>query len=97
VHERNSEVAEIDVSHNDEYAAIAFTNNDVAILDLSKLIPLITENIEDIKRNLKQRQQKIQFEYIYNGFHTGPITSLDICAQRSLIVTCSQKDSTVRV
>lgn len=40
---------------------------------------------------------KVKFEYVYQGFHHGPITGLDICVQRPLVVTCSREDSTIRI
>ncbi len=39
----------------------------------------------------------MQFEYLFNGFHSGAVTSLDVCLQRPLLVTCSKYDSSIRV
>ncbi len=39
----------------------------------------------------------VEFLYVFKGFHLGPITSLDVCIHRPLFVTCSQKDSSIRV
>jgi hypothetical protein len=41
--------------------------------------------------------RNVNYDYLYNGFHSGPITSLDICLQRPLFVTACKSDSTIRI
>lgn len=50
-----------------------------------------------MKRNLINIEHRVKFNYVFNGSHLGPITSMDICLQRPLIVTCSNYDSTIRI
>jgi len=45
----------------------------------------------------EENRLKIKMDHIYGGFHSAPITGLDVCIQRPLIVTCSREDSTIRV
>lgn len=95
--ERNQEVCALDISSNEEQLAIAFKNNDIATLDLTKVVPSDTDNIDQYIKNLAKNKRQIKFDFVYSGFHFGPISSLDVCVQRPLIATCSQKDSTIRI
>jgi hypothetical protein len=88
--ERGGGVSSIDIGNNDELMAIGFKNNDVALFNLSKVIPTVPEALEQMKRNLKNLEKRVKFEYIFSGSHYGPITHMDVCIQRPLIVTCSE-------
>lgn len=44
-----------------------------------------------------ENKLKVRMEYIYGGFHSAPITGIDVCIQRPLIVTISREDSTIRI
>ena len=56
---------------------LGFQNNSIACLDICNYMP------EGEKQNLID----LELEFIYNGFHGGPITSMDICQHRPIIVT----------
>jgi cilia- and flagella-associated protein 57 len=47
----------------------------------------------------KQQQihKTIKFDYLFDGFHAGPITSMDVCIQKPIIATACKKDSTIRI
>lgn len=94
--ERRSRVNSIDVSPNEEMIAVVLESNDIATCMLSTLVPSPTDMM-DTAKFAKFKTEKVKFDYLYNGFHNGPITSVDVCLQRPLIVTCSQKDSTIRI
>ncbi|KRW99737.1 WD40-repeat-containing domain [Pseudocohnilembus persalinus] len=94
--ERKNQVCGMDIS-NDEILAIQFENSDIATLELNKILPQLAEPIQQFKDMSKKLKKKIYFDYIYDGFHSGPISSLDICYQRPLIVTVSRQDSTIRI
>lgn len=87
----------MDINVTEEVLAVAFKNNDIATFDLLKVLPSVPEPIEQLKRNLKFIERRVKFDFIYNGFHSGPVTSLDVCLQRPLFVTGSQKDSSIRI
>ena len=36
-------------------------------------------------------------EQLAGGFHSGPITTLDVAVQRPIFVTCSREDSSIRI
>ncbi len=42
------------------------------------------------------KQETLKFEHFTNGFHFGPISGLDICIRKPIIITCSQ-DKSVRI
>lgn len=76
---RKSGVTSIDISMNDDMMAVAFSDNDVATFNLSKVIPQINEGLEIMKRNLRNMEKKVKFEYVFGGSHYGEIISMDIC------------------
>ena len=53
--------------------------------------------LKEILTNIKNPDYNISLNYICDGFHSGPITSMDISLQRPIIITCSKKDNTIRV
>lgn len=42
-------------------------------------------------------EKKHKFEFVYTGYHNGPVTSIDVCTQRPLIATCSSHDNSIRI
>jgi WD40 repeat protein len=40
--------------------------------------------------------EKSKFEYVICNFHSAPITGMDVCIRKQLVVTCS-KDKTIRI
>jgi WD40 repeat protein len=71
--------------------AVAYNNNDICTFDLDSLLP----SIQTDENN--QIQQEVEFSFIYNGFHSGSISSMDICTQRPILVTACQSDSSIRI
>ena len=59
----------------------------------------ITENNQLLRTELPlydEPDPTIKVDFVHCGFHTEPVTGLDVCIRKQLIVTCS-KDKTVRV
>ena len=73
------------ISPTEEYVAAACKNNDVALVHV-KSVGLNEDQSKDVKVDLMCR-----------GFHSGPITRMDVAVQRPLLVTCSREDSTIRI
>ena len=48
-------------------------------------------------QNASYKERVVKFDFVYEGFHSAPITHLDVCIQRPLIATCSKLDSTIRI
>ena len=69
-----------------DYLAISFDSNEIAYIPLVNLFS-----------NLKNEKFEINFNVICEGFHCGPITTMDVAQQRPIIITTSTKDKTVRV
>ncbi len=70
----------------EDYLCIAYNSNEICYLDINQI------NI-----NLRNRIFEIKFELVCQGFHQGPITSMDVALQRPIIITSSKIDKTIRV
>ena len=96
--ERKSGISAIDINTNEELIAVAFHNNDIATIEMSQVLPnSTTEVLESFKNNSKFLNREVKFDFLFNGFHNGPVTGIDVCLQRPLIVTCSKYDATIRI
>ncbi|EGR29862.1 WD repeat protein [Ichthyophthirius multifiliis] len=95
--DRGQCVLSIQITQAEDLMAVSFKSNDIATFDLTKLLPQVPESIESLKQNINYMEKKLKFDYVFGGFHLGPISCMDVCLQRPLIVTCSQKDSTIRI
>jgi hypothetical protein len=93
--ERKHSICSINISPGEDLVAVSFKNNDIATFEMNQILPNTTETI-DIGKNNKF-QKEVRFDFIFNGFHSGTISSLDVCLQRPIIVTCSKIDSTIRI
>jgi hypothetical protein len=93
---RRAGVAAIDITRNDEVMAVAFKDNDIATFPLGKIVPVVNEGIESMRRNLRNLERKARFEYVFGGSHYGEVLAMDVCVQRPLLVTACA-DQTIRV
>ena len=57
----------------------SYRNNDIALIDMKRITPQIPETIDSCKRNQNWIERKVKFEYIDKGYHSGDISSLDVC------------------
>ena len=69
--------------------AVAYDNNDICTFALSNLLPSLQSSEPEVK--------EVAFSFIYNGFHSGPITAMSLCMQRPLIATACEHDSSIRL
>ena len=95
--ERKSGVCCIDISTNEDAMAVSFKSNDICTYEMSSILPTTSEALELVGPNSARPQKDVKFDYLYNGFHCGSVTALDVCLQRPLIATCSKHDSTIRI
>lgn len=86
VRDKPAKVNGLSFNNTEEYLVIAYNTNEICYM-----------NIEGINMNLKNRLFEIRFELVCDGFHQGPITSMDVALQRPIIITSSQSDKTIRV
>ena len=95
VAERKSGVCCIDISANEDSLAVSFKSNDICTYEMSSILPTTSEALE--LNNSSKIQKEVKFDYLYNGFHFGGVSALDVCLQRPLIASCSKHDSTIRI
>jgi hypothetical protein len=75
-----AEVTCIAVCPKEEYIGVGFKNNTIGLMKLSQLLSPNEETVPDSEL----------FEFMHNGFHQAPITSLDVCLHRPLLATLSK-------
>lgn len=78
-------IISMDVNTSEEYIIVALQNNNIALV-----------NIKSIGLN-DNMTREVKVDLVWRGFHSGPITCIDIAVQRPIIVTWSQDDSTIRL
>lgn len=78
-------VISLDVNATEDYIAASCRNNNIYIT-----------HIKSIGLN-ESMDKEVKVDQIAKGFHSGPVTTIDIATQRPLIVTCSKEDSTIRI
>lgn len=81
-----AKVVGLSFNFREDKLAIAFNSNEICTVS--------THNIFD---NLYSEIFEMKFDVVCDGFHQGPITSMDLALQRPIIVTSSQVDKTIRV
>lgn len=75
----------MDVNSSEEYIAASCWNNNVYIV-----------HVKSVGLN-ESMDKEVKVDQLAKGFHSGPITAMDVAVQRPLIVTCSREDSTIRI
>ncbi len=84
--EKISKVVGLSFNSREDKLAIAFNSNEIC-----------TVSTHNIFENLYSDIFELRFDVVCDGFHQGPITSMDVALQRPIIVTSSQVDKTIRV
>ncbi|EGR33214.1 WD repeat protein [Ichthyophthirius multifiliis] len=88
--EKNRGITNLQICENT--LLLGFKNGYIGTLQLKYIIP------DKIKQFLQKKEKSEQIQYInylYKGFHEGPITQIEVCIQRPLIITCSRQDSSI--
>ena len=75
-----------------------FPVSSMVLTSTEDTIIFTTENNQLLKVNfsLDGLEEKSKFEYVICNFHSAPITGMDVCIRKQLVVTCS-KDKTIRI
>ena len=84
--EKNFGVTGLAVSKDQEYLAVSYESNEIAFV-----------NIKNIFNSLKSQNFELRMNLVCDGFHQGPITTMDVSLQRPVIVTASSFDKSIRV
>ena len=99
----NGEFSSIRFSHKSNEASITgiclekFNNNELLLVTGFNSNEIGYIELKEILTNIKNPDYNINLNYICDGFHSGPITTMDISLQRPIIITCSKTDKTIRV
>ena len=89
------DVVDFSIALNQEQVAIAFSNQSIATVSLVHVLSKSKDELE-LQRQMTT-VKPVRYEFIQEGFHSGPISSMDICTQRPLIATCCSVDSTIKI
>lgn len=93
-------VIAMDITSREDQVICGFKSNTTAVFNLNQVM-VTGDGVQSRKYNKMlsrdENRLKVKMELIYGGYHSGPITGLDVCIQRPLIVTCSREDSTIRI
>ena len=84
--EKNFAVTGLAVSKDQEFLAVSYESNEIAFV-----------NIKNIFNSLKSQNFELRMNLVCDGFHQGPITTMDVSLQRPVIVTASSFDKSIRV
>lgn len=82
---KNTRILGMSLSQLEDTLVVALDNNNIGLLSIRSLG--LNDDINS----------EVKFDLVCKGFHSGPITTIDVAVQRPLMVTCSREDSTVRL
>mgnify|MGYP002625949573 CR=1 FL=1 len=85
--EIKSECTGICFNNDESILCLAFKNNEISYCDLKN-------SYESMKIS---NEYNLKFHVLCEGYHHSPITSMDISSQRNIIVTSSNKDSSIKI
>ena len=83
--EKQACVTGLTITKQQDYIAVSYDSNEIAYF-----------GIKNIFDNLKIIDFDLKMELVCEGFHQGPITTMDVALQRPIIITTSSTDKTVR-
>ena len=81
-----SECTGICLNNDESILCVAFKNNEISYCDLKN-------SFEKIKKN----DFELKFNILCEGYHHSPITSLDNCIQRNILISSCTKESSVKI
>ena len=85
--EIKSECTGISLNHDESMLCLSFKNNEISYCDLK-------HSFEFMKNS---NNFDLKFYLLCEGYHHSPITSMDISAERNILVTSSNKDSSIKI
>ncbi len=81
-----AQISGLSFNNKEEYLTVAYSTNEIGLYYINNII-----------ENLSNKNLAIKWELVCDGFHQGPITSMDVALQRPIIVTTSKIDKAIRV
>ena len=85
--EIKSECTGISLSYDESMLCLSFKNNEISYCDLKN-------SFESMKMS---NDFELKFYLLCDGYHHSPITSMDISTQRNILITSSNKDSSIKI
>ena len=66
---------------------------------MSDALPATSEPLGDfaVMSLPNQIHKDVKTDFLYKGFHSGPVDSMDICMQKPLMVTSSRDECKIRI
>ena len=83
---RESGVTGISFSLSEDQMVISYKSNEIVYVEMSGII-----------NKLRNSLFELSFNILCEGFHSGPITSMEISVQRPILITASNFDKSIRV
>ena len=85
--EIKSECTGISLSYDQSVLCLSFKNNEISYCDLKN-------SFESMKVS---NDFELKFHLLCDGYHHSPITSMDVSTQRNILITSSNKDSSIKI
>ena len=85
--EIKSECTGISLSYDQSVLCLSFKNNEISYCDLKN-------SFESMKIS---NDFELKFHLLCDGYHHSPITSMDVSTQRNILITSSNKDSSIKI
>ena len=84
--DKNYSVTGLAITKDQQNLAVSYESNEIAYV-----------NMNNIFDSLKSANFELRMNLVCDGFHQGPITTMDVALQRPVIVTASSYDKSIRV
>ena len=85
--EIKSECTGISLNYDESMLCTSFKNNEISYCDLKNSFEFMQ----------KSNNYELKFYILCEGYHHSPITSMNISLQRNILVTTSNKDSSIKI
>ena len=85
--EIKSECTGISLSHDESMLCLSFKNNEISYCNLKN-------SFDSMKMS---NSFELKFNLLCDGYHHSPITSMDVSSQRNILITSSNKDSSIKI
>ena len=85
--EIKSECTGISTNYDESMLCVAFKNSEISYCDLKTSFDIMKKN----------NSFNLKFHVLCEGYHHSPITSMNISSQRNILISSSNKDSSIKI
>jgi WD40 repeat protein len=85
--EIKSECTGISLNYDESMLCLSFKNNEISYCNLKN-------SFDSMKMS---NSFELKFNLLCEGYHHSPITSMDVSSQRNILITSSNKDSSIKI